>query len=475
MAVGDHGDVARLEGSVVPGGVAGEQGVHVVGQVAGHVGPDLPDGERLGAAPAELVASDHPQPERRVPRRTRQPPALVVGRDVVDHDARVPEGGAPEHGLERGEQVGVAAPVDRERLLGQRGVGGVEVGDHVAAPEGVDRLLGVADQDHRRVAPERPVEDLPLHGVGVLELVDQHDPPALAHPRPGGGVVVEEGVGELAEQVVVGEDPQLPLAALELGTDRLGERDPQAVGGLPPGVGGLDAGLRVGDRGLPRDGQRLGVGEGRLALAVGEGAQVEVGDHLAEQLVEVLDQAGPGIGVAGDAQGSQDHRAELVGGRDGRGVEGGERLDDVAVGRPSLLVAAVAEQPHQVGGVVAGPVVAERAFGLDQLGTHPFAQLLARGPAERDDEHLVEPGDPLGDVAGDEGADGPGLAGAGARLQERGAGGQLATDVEGPGRGRRGRHSAATRSPPVSSGSHTVQAWSASPSARSRSSGARRP
>ena len=57
-----------------------------------------------------------------------------------------------------------------------------EVGDHVAAAEGVDGLLGVADQHHRRVAAERPVEHLPLHGVGVLELVDQHDLPALPHP-----------------------------------------------------------------------------------------------------------------------------------------------------------------------------------------------------------------------------------------------------------------------------------------------------
>ena len=37
----------------------------------------------------------------------------------------------------------------------------------------------------------------------------------------------------------------------------------------------------------------------------------------------------------------------------------------------------------------------------------------------------------LGDVAGDQRGDGPGLAGAGARLEQRGAGGQRAADVEG--------------------------------------------
>ena len=62
---------------------------------------------------------------------------------------------------------------------------GREVGDDVAAAEGVDRLLGVADQHHRGVAREGAVEDLPLHRVGVLELVDQHDLPPLPHPRRG--------------------------------------------------------------------------------------------------------------------------------------------------------------------------------------------------------------------------------------------------------------------------------------------------
>ena len=87
-------------------------------------------------------------------------------------------------------QVGVAAPVGVERRLGGRRAGGREVGDDVAATEGVDGLLRVADQHHRGVAGEGPVEHLPLHGVGVLELVDQHDLPALPHPLPGRRVVV---------------------------------------------------------------------------------------------------------------------------------------------------------------------------------------------------------------------------------------------------------------------------------------------
>ena len=64
-----------------------------------------------------------------------------------------------------------------------------EVGDDVAAAEGVDRLLGVADQHQRGLADEGALDHLPLHRVGVLELVDHHDPPAPAHPVAGRGVV----------------------------------------------------------------------------------------------------------------------------------------------------------------------------------------------------------------------------------------------------------------------------------------------
>ena len=107
-------------------------------------------------------------------------------------------------------------------------------------------------------------------------------------------------------------------------------------------------------------------------------------------------------------------------------VEPGQRLEHPPVPQPSLLVVAVEQQPDQVGVAAPSPaqrgVVAERALGLDQLGAHPLAQLLAGRPAERDDQHLLEPGDALGDVAGDQRADGPGLAGAGAGLEQGGAG-----------------------------------------------------
>ena len=66
-------------------------------------------------------------------------------------------------------------------------VGRLEVGVDVGAAEGVDRLLRVADEDERRAAvAERAAHDVPLDGVGVLELVDEHDAVALSQPRGRG-------------------------------------------------------------------------------------------------------------------------------------------------------------------------------------------------------------------------------------------------------------------------------------------------
>ncbi len=232
---------------------------------------------------------------------------------------------------------------------------------------------------------------------------------------------------------------------------------------------GFEPGLGVPDRGAG-DRERLRVAEQRLALAPGERAQVEVVHDLAEQVVEVLDQPGPGVGVTRDAERAEHHAAELVGGRDRRRVEPGQGLGDPPVPETALVVVAVEEERDQVRGLRRreGRVVGESTLGLDQLGPHPLPQLLAGRPAEGHHEHLVEQAHPLGDVPGDQGADGPGLAGAGAGLEQRRAGRERVADVEVV-----RRHSAqATRSPPVSSGSHTCQAYVGRPASTSTDSGA---
>ena len=162
-------------------------------------------------------------PARRLPR--------VVRLDGVYGDAR--DRRAPHHRAAPAASRRAASSL-RQLIASVRRVAavsdGLEVGEDVAAAEGVDRLLRVADQHHRGLAGERPVEHLPLHRVGVLELVDEHDPPALAHPLPGRGVVVLEGVGEPGQQVVVRQDAEAALAPVDLGAHLLGEGVP-LVGG----------------------------------------------------------------------------------------------------------------------------------------------------------------------------------------------------------------------------------------------------
>ncbi len=243
---------------------------------------------------------------------------------------------------------------------------------------------------------------------------------------------------ELAEEVVVGQDPEPALAPLELVADLEREAHPSAdrrgavlAGGLEPGLGVVDGGAR--------DRHRLVVGEDRAAVVEGERAEVEVVDGLLDQVVEVLDEPGSGVGVAGDAERVEDHRAELVGGRDGRGVEPDQRLGHAPVAEPSLVVVPAAQQADQVGLLdlcvveqrTGRGIVAEHPLGLDQLGPDALAELLAGGASEGDDQHLLESRVALGDVAGDQRPDGPGLAGARAGLEQDGAGRKLAGHVEG--------------------------------------------
>ena len=481
VVVGEDGDVAGAELAAAVGRPRGQQAAYVEREVAGDVGPDLAD-LRAAAPHAQVLPAYDAEPERRLGRCADEGAVGVGGVDGVDGDVGVAELGAAEEPVESPHQRRVAAVVGVERAPVAGGAGGLEVGRHVAAAEGVDRLLGVADEDHRRDAGEGAVEDRPLDRVGVLELVDEHDLPAAAHPVAGGAVGVLERGRELAEQVVVGEDAEPPLAACDLVSD--GAREPHPPGGHARRlVGGLEPRLRVAHR-AARDGERLAVGEVGV-VGLGEAAEVEIVGDLDHEVVEILDQTGVGVGVARDAERGEHEVAELVGGRDGRGVEVDQRL-----GQPGVHLRAVVageQQPEQRRRLVGQHRLrCERAGRLDQLLAHPFAQLLARGAAEGHDQHLLEPAHPLGDVAGDQGGDGPGLAGAGARLQQRRAGRQRPGHVE----GEQGRsvgpfarslarptlvsvaHRVTLRSIPRSSGSHTVTARSSMPSATSTSSGA---
>ena len=246
--------------------------------------------------------------------------------DGVDHDALVAELGALEHGLDRVEQRPVGAPVDAQGLRGGRGLGGLEVGDDVATAEGVDGLLGVADQHHRGGLGEGAPEDLPLHRVGVLELVDEHELPPVLHPPPRRGRGVLEGVGQLAEQVVVAEDAESALAPLHL-LEHVGREAHPHGGGRVGRVGEHGAGSTMA-RGSPTTARASSSASARVhgrRLLAAEAREVEVVDGLGGQLLEVLHEDRGGVGVARHPEAAEHELAELVDGGDGRGVEGDQR------------------------------------------------------------------------------------------------------------------------------------------------------
>ena len=81
------------------------------------------------------------------------------------------------------DQARVGAVVDVERVRGLPArARGLQVREHVGAAEAVDRLLRIADQEQAAPgARVQALEDLVLHRVGVLELVDQRGRVALGH------------------------------------------------------------------------------------------------------------------------------------------------------------------------------------------------------------------------------------------------------------------------------------------------------
>ncbi|SHW73120.1 Uncharacterised protein [Mycobacteroides abscessus subsp. abscessus] len=288
-AVDDHGDIAGGQRPAVELCAARQQHRDVGGEIPGDVRPQLTDRDHPALRRPELRAGDHPQPERIVARCPGEPVAVGAGLDGVHHDVVVAEGRALEHHLQPVHQNLVAAPVLGE---GQPLVGtarGIQVGDDVAAAERVDGLLRVADQDDGAVPDESPRDHLPLHRVGVLELVDHDDRPAPAHPVAGRCIGLLQRRGQPAQQVVEAQHPQAALAPFEFLEHRPGER--QALRRNAVRIGGDGPQLRAGIADDPL-GQIQCFGEaqrGFVAL-ISVGRQVEVGDDLAHQFVEALDQ-----------------------------------------------------------------------------------------------------------------------------------------------------------------------------------------
>jgi len=298
----------------------------------------------------------------------------------------VPELRAAEKRVVCVDQALVAAPVDRERGTPASGLGCGEVCVDVGAAEGVDRLLGIADQDERD-APitERAPHDVPLDRVCVLELVDQDD--AVASPQPrgrGGPARPRERLVEARQQIVVGHDRQAALAELELVAN--GDRQPAAHLGDGAG-GGHDRRGRVLDRRV-RDLRRLRAPE-RGRAAVVEAAHVEVVDHLLDDVAGVLDESGVALEVPRDPEPAEHLLAEAVGGRDSGGVEVRQRARDPFAPGPDLGVGPIGEQRHHLVARV-GRRARERAreppLDADEPLAHALAQLSRRHARERHEQ-----------------------------------------------------------------------------------------
>jgi hypothetical protein len=341
LGVGAHedGDVLGAEGVAVG---ADPDATELVEQGLGHVGGQPPaDGRGARRLP---VRCEHAQLERaRVAVVVeRAGPVVLGGADGGEVDV-LTELGALEQPVERGQQGRVAPEVGRQAPTVVGGPGRLEVGAHVGAAEAVDGLLRVTDEHQRpariaRVA-EGPLEDVPLHRVGVLELVDQRPPVALLEDRDGrvaaGGV--PQGPPQRGQQIVVAEGAVAPLAGGELVAELAGEGDAfgSFLGGVVLAVD-ADVGVRVpvdaaGDGRRVRAGRARDVGRGEVA------ADVDVVGHLAEEGGLVLDQGD----VAGDVRGQSDRAQDLLGeavdGGDGRGIEVGDRGGEPFVPSRELL------------------------------------------------------------------------------------------------------------------------------------------
>ncbi len=294
------------------------------------------------------------------------------------------EAGGLEEGIQPVDQPLVAAPVGRQRVATVGDGRCLQVGVHVGPPEGVDGLLGVADEDEGGAAPgERPADDVPLDEVGVLELVDDHDVEP-ARERPADVVTpgpIVDGLGQLHQQLIEGQQARLPQPLVHLPLDAFSEAAP------PPGrlVAGrwLELGGRVGDR-LGSDGTGHAEVEARRPVTY-HPAGIDVADRLGHDRIGILAQR-PAFAHGGQhPQAGEGQLAEAVGRGDGGGVEGGQSVGQRLAPPPHLIAAALGHGGHH-GVVPDGALPAEdpseRLFVGYQALADPVSQFGSRHAGE---------------------------------------------------------------------------------------------
>ena len=210
----EHGDVGRPERGAVEGRARAEPAHDLRGGRGGHVTRRAAARPRRG--PQLRRAQDHELHRAVLATRGRQALRRARARrhrpiaDVLEQERR---GDAREQAVHRRHQprIGAVADVEGERLP-PHVARGAQVGEQIRAPERVDGLLGVPDdEERRRRIRVDPVQDLVLHRVRVLELVDQRRGVARAEggrePLPTGAA---QGAEELEEQIIEGDDARAP-------------------------------------------------------------------------------------------------------------------------------------------------------------------------------------------------------------------------------------------------------------------------
>ncbi len=360
---------------------------------------------------------------------------LRRGRDVGVGDGLRSEGDPVEERVEGSHDGAVRSPVGGERAAQQARAWGhrVGIGRDVRAPERVDRLLRVADEDQpgAPVAAEERGEDVPLDGVGVLELVDERGTEPLAQRsdhRLGAGPV--ERVPQLREHVVEAQGARMATTTV----DRLDAAPDQVRGEALGRIGARLVDRRdeveVRDPGGDVGGlhERLERREGRRRVDGDRRRGEHVGAHAGEQVLGVVEERRVEVGAGGDAEGPEHLGREPVDRRHRRGVELAHRsLHPLASQRP-LLGRGVGQVGKQRVGVESVDPQPRRR--VEELLSDARAQLRGGGAREGHDEQLGRGDALLGDEPRGEGRERERLARAGARFDREEALGQRTGRIE---------------------------------------------
>ena len=237
VAAHQHRDIAAAQGGIPqpgPVGPAPPQQARDLIRRCRRAGPG-------GGLPAEglFTGLQQADPEGTLrPRRILQPRMLPLRRQGRwAGDARIHKGGrvSPEQGVDRVQQRRHGAPVDVQGEVPVRIPPCRQVGIEIGTAEAVDRLFRITHQVHRlATATIEPAEDVVLHRIGVLELVDQGGPVAIAQR---GGQPLAAGLLQcplqIEQQIVVALQAALALAPGQLLPQEADQLQQQGHPGLP--------------------------------------------------------------------------------------------------------------------------------------------------------------------------------------------------------------------------------------------------